>query len=202
MGFIIYSGLAISTVIPLHINVSDSQQFYKLHVAVSYISLLLLGVHVGLHWDWTMSVFKKIFRIPQNSRILRYAAKCMVVLVLVYGCYTAYTINYFTRATSFTVSSDERQALELKKSMMDSLQSGDRSESAPDSTLAKSDQAKKDEASGQTKEQAMEQAVGSGGEKQVIIIDGQQYPDVKSGKSAEGIKQKPVKIIEENGLEK
>ncbi|KUO58665.1 MAG: hypothetical protein APF84_09345 [Gracilibacter sp. BRH_c7a] len=119
MGFIIYSGLAISTVVPLHINVSDPQQFYKLHVAVSYISLLLLGVHVGLHWNWAMSVFNKIFHIPQNS-ILKYAAISMVVLVLIYGCYTVYTIDFFTRATSFTVSNEERQALELKKSMMDS----------------------------------------------------------------------------------
>jgi len=200
MGFIIFSGLTISTTIPLlHINVSDPQQFYKLHMAVSYISLLLLGIHIGLHWNWAMTVFKKVFHIPQNTRILNYAAKGMAVLVLVYGCHTVYTIDYFTRATSFSVSSEERQALELKKSIMDSLNNGGSSKEAPDSIQNKSDNDKADAAKGQTKEQAIEQAAGSNG-KRIIIVDGQ-YPDAMSGKAAEGIKQKPVKIIEGNGLE-
>jgi hypothetical protein len=64
IGFtlIIWSGMGISKTI----NFSwlgfdrDHQMIYKgLHTSVSMLVIIILGIHIGLHWDWVMARFKR-----------------------------------------------------------------------------------------------------------------------------------------------
>jgi hypothetical protein len=98
----IVSGIAISKVIFTGLNLGNVSFFKIAHLSVPYISLILIGIHLALHWGWVMNVFKKIFKIAPGKKSLNYIAKALTVLILVFGCYTIYTTNFFSRVYSVT----------------------------------------------------------------------------------------------------
>lgn len=98
------SGIFISKVLFSNIKISSSIDFHALHISVSYIALLLVGLHVGLHWTWAMNVFKKVFGITEKKKALGVVAKLIVVLLFVFGAYNIYSVDYFSHVSSVTSS--------------------------------------------------------------------------------------------------
>jgi len=94
-AFIIISGILISKV---------EFPFKMLHISISYIALLLVGVHIGLHWSWVMNVFKNIFGIRSKNKILSIIAKLAVVLLFIFGSYNIYSVQYFSKVSSIVTS--------------------------------------------------------------------------------------------------
>lgn len=105
-AIIIISGIFISKVLFPSFNIQNNFFNQRTHVAASYIALGLIGIHVGLHWHWVISVFKKIFKIGETKRAVGYAAKVIAILVLAFGIYNMVSVGYFQRAAQmFLVSS-------------------------------------------------------------------------------------------------
>jgi hypothetical protein len=98
----IISGIAISKVLFTGINLGNVMFFKVAHTSVPYICLILIGVHLALHWGWVMNVFKNIFKITSGKKALNYIAKSLVIIVLVFGSYSIYTTNFFSRISSVT----------------------------------------------------------------------------------------------------
>jgi len=91
MVFIVVSGIMISKTILVGIfKVSNERLFRELHIVISYVSLLLIGIHVGLSWNWVMNTFKRLLRIIQESSVRSKLAIAAVVLMLGFGSYTIY----------------------------------------------------------------------------------------------------------------
>lgn len=100
MGFILVSGVMISkTILVGVLKASDTHLFQSLHIAVSYVSLLLIGIHVGLNWGWVINKFERIFGLSKKSRVLANLGIVVVVLVLGFGSYTIYSENYFSKVS-------------------------------------------------------------------------------------------------------
>lgn len=97
MGYIIFSGIMISKVLFPNLNVGNRMFFQSTHISVAYGVLLLIGIHLGLHWNWVMNTFKKMFRLSGTNLLLGYAAKALVIGVLVSGIYSMSSVNYFKR---------------------------------------------------------------------------------------------------------
>jgi cytochrome b561 len=61
--FIIWSGMEISKTIDfswLGIERGGQNMIWKsLHGSLSALVIIILGIHVGLHWDWVMARFKR-----------------------------------------------------------------------------------------------------------------------------------------------
>lgn len=108
MGYIIISGLFISKILFPKLRYGNEFFFRNTHISVAYITLALLGIHIGLHWHWVMNRFKNLLGITQKKIVLAYLAKITVILLLVAGIYCFQSTNYFTRvamiATSFSQS--------------------------------------------------------------------------------------------------
>lgn len=66
VGFItiLISGLAISKTINLSwLNLGGNMVMWRnIHVASSYITIILIGVHVGLNWKWVMNTSKRLLK--------------------------------------------------------------------------------------------------------------------------------------------
>ncbi|MGL5311939.1 MAG: DUF4405 domain-containing protein [Peptostreptococcaceae bacterium] len=76
----------------------DRVMFWKmLHFGASYLSIALLGIHIGLYWNFVMNMFKKVFKIKSNNKTNNILAKVCVVLLLVFGIYTTYQQEYFVK---------------------------------------------------------------------------------------------------------
>lgn len=67
LGVIIVTGILISETLGLNLGVAqDARHTYEsLHKLASNFSLMLVGLHVAIHWKWILSNSKKyLFRLP------------------------------------------------------------------------------------------------------------------------------------------
>lgn len=115
MAFIIISGILVSHIVFPNINVTNERWFQMAHISISYLVLVLVAAHVGLHWKWVMNVFQKIVKFKSYKKGLGLVAKVATVALLVFGSYEIYSTNFLTNlkgvASVFT-SSSEMQGME------------------------------------------------------------------------------------------
>jgi hypothetical protein len=97
MGYVVVSGVLVSKYLFPNLRFGNEMFLKSTHISLSYFTLLLLGIHLGLHWDWVMKMCKRMFGITQNRNVFGYVAKVAVVLVLLLGVYNVYSTNYFGR---------------------------------------------------------------------------------------------------------
>lgn len=101
MLYIIVSGILISKVIFPNLNPGNNMIFKSTHISTAYAALLLVGIHLGLHWDWVMNTFKRIFRITHTNNLWRFASNAAVIIVLLFGAYNLGIIAVFTALTFY-----------------------------------------------------------------------------------------------------
>lgn len=113
MAFVIVSGLIVSHVLLPNWNVGNEQWFKMTHISVSFAALLLVGIHVGVHWHWVMNVWKKMIPASKNKWILNVAAKTAVMTLLVYGVYEINETGFLSKAAGITnvVSAESVQGM-------------------------------------------------------------------------------------------
>ena len=91
MGLIIVSGFYI-ILAPV-----NRKMFWKMvHYTFSYISIGLIGIHLGLYWKWVMNIFKKLFKLNYQSKVRRQISKFITLIILVGGLFMIHNKNYFT----------------------------------------------------------------------------------------------------------
>lgn len=79
----------------------DRVMFWKmLHFGASYISVALIGAHLGLYWGWVINFFKKIFKIKEITRFGNLLISIIVAFTLVLGSYTVYKEGYFKKTSN------------------------------------------------------------------------------------------------------
>lgn len=85
MAFIGVSGILISKTI--FTNISSNNIFWKIgHQVVSGYGIILVGIHIGLHWDFLRSHFKKFIKI--SIKVEKPLGIICGVLIMVYGMYS------------------------------------------------------------------------------------------------------------------
>nr|WP_259345618.1 DUF4405 domain-containing protein [Priestia aryabhattai] len=85
MSFIMISGIFISRVVFPNINVGNEQWFKVSHISVSFLVLILVAAHIGLHWQWVINVCKNMTKSKKSKKSLSIAAKLATVALLVVG---------------------------------------------------------------------------------------------------------------------
>lgn len=84
MAFTIVSGLMISRVLFPGLGFVNQRTFRDLHVDFSYLSLVIVGVHIGLHGQWIIAIMKKLLKVKTSSTII-VGAKVAIALFLLLG---------------------------------------------------------------------------------------------------------------------
>lgn len=102
MSFVIISGILISQVVFPNIQVANQGWFHTTHISVSYFVLLLVGIHIGLHWQWVVNVWKKIWRLNSNHAWGRYAARILTALVPLFGVYEIKNAGFVNQLSGVT----------------------------------------------------------------------------------------------------
>lgn len=83
--FIIFSGICISKVLfPSAIQISGIQ-WKSVHVFFSALSLILVGIHLGLHWNFITGMFKKLIKLPK--KIALPVNMVLIVTICFFGAY-------------------------------------------------------------------------------------------------------------------
>lgn len=67
---IIFSGLVISRVVLPAIGLQGIRSGFwtVLHAQATNLTIILTGVHLGLHWKWFVSLFRKYISVPLRTR--------------------------------------------------------------------------------------------------------------------------------------
>lgn len=94
---IIITGIFISKKLFPGLALGNSMVLKSLHVFLSYCSLLLIGIHIGLHWNWAMITFKRIFKITEKKKVYSYFSKILVALLLIFGIYSTYSVKFISK---------------------------------------------------------------------------------------------------------
>lgn len=96
MAFIIISGILVSHIVFPNINVTNERWFQIAHISISYLVLILVAAHVGLHWKWVIQVFSNIVKFKTPKPVLGIVAKVATAALLVFGSYEIYSTNFLT----------------------------------------------------------------------------------------------------------
>ncbi|WP_438444077.1 DUF4405 domain-containing protein [Gorillibacterium sp. sgz5001074] len=97
MGFVMISGLLISKVVLPGFRYGNENWFKLTHMGVSYLTLVLIGVHIGLHWHWVMSMFQRLLHLKMPKLAARFVMIALAVLVLGYGSYQMYDNQFLNK---------------------------------------------------------------------------------------------------------
>jgi hypothetical protein len=100
MSFTIISGIAISKSLFVNLKFGNTIFFKVAHTSVPYLALILIGIHLGLHWTWVMNMFKRVFKITAGKKSLNYISKACVILVFAFGIYCISSSNFISRVSS------------------------------------------------------------------------------------------------------
>lgn len=97
MILIMVGGIFISKTILTNIS-SQNQGLWKgIHVAVSNIALILIGIHVGLNFSWIKGITKKIFKIKESKKYGQIISRILVVAILLFGSYNISSQRFLQR---------------------------------------------------------------------------------------------------------
>ncbi|GAB6152776.1 hypothetical protein JCM17380_15260 [Desulfosporosinus burensis] len=99
MLFIIVSGLFISKIVFPNLRIGNEMWFKVSHISISYLTVILIGIHIGLHWKWVICNFKKLFNI-KSSKVTGIIAKLAMAILLLFGSYQMVTTNFAARIES------------------------------------------------------------------------------------------------------
>lgn len=100
MTFIIVSGIMISRIVFPNMNVGNEGWFKMTHISVSFLVLALIGIHVGLHWQWVVNMCKKMTGVKMSRAWMRYAAQGVTLMVLLFGVYQIHQTSYVSHLKS------------------------------------------------------------------------------------------------------
>ncbi|MGD9679093.1 MAG: hypothetical protein AB7V16_12190 [Vulcanibacillus sp.] len=71
-----------------------SYSWFQIHVAVSFLTLLVIAIHIGLHWQWTISAFRKIF--DYNQKLSTPVKGLVIFAIVFFGIYSFIYTEFFT----------------------------------------------------------------------------------------------------------
>nr|WP_246427880.1 DUF4405 domain-containing protein [Paenibacillus phyllosphaerae] len=100
MTTIIVSGVFISRILFPGMNVGDQAWFKVTHISLSFVTLITVGVHIGLHWKWVMTVVQRLAPSSKGQVWLSYIAKAAAILILVFGVYEMNQTSFVQRVSS------------------------------------------------------------------------------------------------------
>lgn len=119
MTAIIVTGIIISRVVFPSLSIGNERWIQMLHISVSYITLVLVAVHIGLHWQWVIQLSKKIFKVRAFPSGFDYMVKMSVVALFLFGAYEMYATGFGSHLASsaniFTGSQQEQGQFEGQK---------------------------------------------------------------------------------------
>ncbi|WP_183241059.1 DUF4405 domain-containing protein [Anoxybacillus mongoliensis] len=67
MTGIIVTGILISKVVFPHLLSGENHALREIHDVFANLTLVLVGVHIALHWQWIMGMFRKMFKTKEGS---------------------------------------------------------------------------------------------------------------------------------------
>ncbi|NMC56907.1 MAG: DUF4405 domain-containing protein [Eubacteriaceae bacterium] len=97
---IVLTGIIISQYIFNNIfSVSNMSLFSAIHHSSSYFGLMLISVHLGLHWNFVLNMFRKIFKKRHISTVRTMLSRITAVIIMLLGIKASFDQNVLSNLT-------------------------------------------------------------------------------------------------------
>ena len=83
--FIIISGVLISQNILTSIQGNDLLFWSEWHHFAAYSALILISIHIGMHWQSIMNMFRKLFKISGQNIVRKTICRLFAVIIMILG---------------------------------------------------------------------------------------------------------------------
>lgn len=102
MLWTILSGVFISRIAVPALAVGAAPLWRTTHVPISYLTLIVVGVHLGMHWEWVLRVVRRLFGASKASAGLTWALRAVALVVLAGGVYSVMATDAVGQATRWS----------------------------------------------------------------------------------------------------
>jgi hypothetical protein len=114
MAALIITGLLHSRTILAFLRLPGGMILRQIHTTAAYWSLLLIGLHVGLHWGIILNAFRKMAKINGENRTRKIAMRIFALAVAAFGVWSSFDRDMFSKlflGFSFDYWPEERSAV-------------------------------------------------------------------------------------------
>lgn len=119
MTFTVVSGIMISKTL-FNAESGGRMLWQSGHYFAAAIAIILIGIHIGLHWPFIKKIFSKIIRLPHI--VARVLGIIFVIVILSYGAYSMITGSFtIWLKTPFTTVSISNENMQQRKEMSESI---------------------------------------------------------------------------------
>lgn len=110
----------------------------SLHHSLSYLSLILISVHVGLHWSDILGAFRKVFRLERFNKARTYGLRLVTILIVLLGIKGSFNQNFSDKLLNFKNLDESEEIAENKFRNYSTKNEEDNEEDEDDTTPAES----------------------------------------------------------------
>jgi hypothetical protein len=90
MATLVISGALLSRTIFAFMGFSGGMGVRQAHTSVAYWGLILIAVHVGMHWEMIMAAMRRMMRITEPNRLRTMVLRVITALIFAYGVYASF----------------------------------------------------------------------------------------------------------------
>jgi hypothetical protein len=84
------SGALLSRTVFAFMGFSGGMRIRLVHTSAAYWGLILIAVHVGMHWEMIMSAMQRMTKITEASRVRTIALRVVTAFAIIYGVYASF----------------------------------------------------------------------------------------------------------------
>jgi hypothetical protein len=114
MVTLIITGLLHSRTVLAFLRLPGGMLIRLIHTTAAYWGIILIAVHIGLHWGMIMNVFRRMLNIREENRIRKIAMRIVALAVVVCGVWSSFDRDIFSKlflGFSFDYWPEERPAI-------------------------------------------------------------------------------------------
>jgi hypothetical protein len=90
MTTLVISGIMLSRTIFTFMRFSGGMGVRQAHTIAAYWGLILIAIHLGMHWEMIMAAMRRMMKITEPNRLRTMALRIITVLIFAYGVYASF----------------------------------------------------------------------------------------------------------------
>jgi hypothetical protein len=90
MTVLVISGVMLSRTVFSFMGFDSGMQIRQIHTSTAYWGLILVAVHIGMHWEMIVAAMRRMMKITEPSRLRTIMLRIVTALIFVYGVYASF----------------------------------------------------------------------------------------------------------------
>jgi hypothetical protein len=90
MTTLVISGILLSRTVFAFMEFSGGMGVRQAHTSAAYWGLILIAVHIGMHWEMIMAAMRRMMKIMEPNRLRTMTLRVITALIFAYGVFASF----------------------------------------------------------------------------------------------------------------